>query len=67
MMIIEHNLRPQMGMKRQSDGSTGFGAAMMDFVTWFRNNEVGKRLVWVDYGVFRDFVLRSCSFSINFI
>ncbi|XP_070191391.1 midasin-like isoform X1 [Littorina saxatilis] len=41
--IIEHNLRPGLHLANNQDGTSGFGAAIMDFVTWFSNNEIGKR------------------------
>lgn len=41
--IIEHNLHSGIHLCNQEDGTSGFGRAMMDFVEWFRNNELGKR------------------------
>ena len=41
--IIEHNLRVTVALGNQSDGTTGIGAAMMDFVEWFSNQEIGRR------------------------
>jgi hypothetical protein len=44
--IIEHNIRTDVHLAvhnlEESDAS-GFGLAIMDFVSWFSNNEIGKR------------------------
>ncbi|XP_067673927.1 midasin-like [Haliotis asinina] len=55
--IIEHNIRDGLVLGNQQDGSTGFGAAILDFIQWFSNNEVGKKctvsirdiLSWVNF------------------
>ncbi|XP_077869169.1 midasin [Saccoglossus kowalevskii] len=41
--IIEHNISSGIQLCNQEDGSSGLGNAMMDFIEWFANNEVGKR------------------------
>ena len=41
--IIEHNLNDGIHFGNQEDGTSGIGNAIMDFVTWFSNNQVGKR------------------------
>nr|XP_054753628.1 midasin-like [Lytechinus pictus] len=55
--IIEHNLCDGVQLCNQEDGSSGIGNAVMDFVEWFANNEVGKKctvsirdiLSWVNF------------------
>ncbi|WAR08077.1 MDN1-like protein [Mya arenaria] len=55
--IIEHNLHSGIHLCNQEDGTSGIGRAIMDFVEWFRNNEIGKRctvsirdiLTWVHF------------------
>ncbi|XP_070579649.1 LOW QUALITY PROTEIN: midasin-like [Ptychodera flava] len=55
--IIEHNLAEGIQLCNQEDGTSGIGNAIMDFMEWFSNNEVGKRctvsirdmLSWVDF------------------
>ncbi|XP_041350636.1 midasin-like [Gigantopelta aegis] len=42
--IIEHNLKDGICLSNQQDGTSGFGTAMMGFIDWFRNNEIGKRI-----------------------
>ncbi|XP_076466261.1 midasin-like [Babylonia areolata] len=41
--IIEHNVRPGLRLSTSEDGQSGFGVAIMDFVTWFSNSDIGKR------------------------
>ncbi|KAJ8314873.1 LOW QUALITY PROTEIN: hypothetical protein KUTeg_007023 [Tegillarca granosa] len=43
--IIEHNVKSGIHLCNQEDGSSGIGKAIMEFVDWFRNNEIGKRCV----------------------
>ncbi len=43
--IIEHNLHAGIHLCNQEDGTSGIGRAIMDFIDWFSNNELGKR--WV--------------------
>ncbi|XP_046580737.1 midasin-like, partial [Haliotis rubra] len=55
--IIEHNIRDGLVLGNQQDGTTGFGAAILDFIEWFSNNEIGKKctvsirdiLSWVNF------------------
>ncbi|XP_048240547.1 midasin-like [Haliotis rufescens] len=55
--IIEHNIREGLQLGNQQDGTTGFGAAILDFIEWFSNNEIGKKctvsirdiLTWVHF------------------
>ncbi|XP_064629159.1 midasin-like [Lineus longissimus] len=55
--IIEHNLKSGIHLVNQEDGSSGIGRAIMDFVQWFSNNDIGKRctvsirdlLSWVNF------------------
>lgn len=41
--IIEQNIKSGISMGNQQDGSSGVGSAIMDFIDWFENTEVGKR------------------------
>ncbi len=41
--MIEHNVKPGIQLCNMQDGSSGVGAAIMDFVTWFTNNDFGHR------------------------
>nr|KAG5703293.1 hypothetical protein BaRGS_025535 [Batillaria attramentaria] len=41
--IIEHNIHPGIRLSHSKEGQSGFGEAIMDFVAWFSNNEIGKR------------------------
>ena len=41
--IIEHNLKPGIHLCNQEDGTSGIGRAIMDFVAWFTNNDIGKK------------------------
>ena len=41
--IIEHNLNFGIHLSNQEDGTSGVGRAIMEFVDWFTNNELGKR------------------------
>ena len=41
--IIEHNLNSGIHLSNQEDGTSGVGRAIMEFVDWFTNNELGKR------------------------
>ncbi|KAJ8315790.1 LOW QUALITY PROTEIN: hypothetical protein KUTeg_007940 [Tegillarca granosa] len=43
--IIEHNVKSGIHLCNQEDGTSGIGKAIMEFVDWFRNNEIGKRCV----------------------
>ena len=45
MSIIEHNVKPGIHLCNQQDGTTGLGHAIMDFLQWFTNNELGRRSV----------------------
>ncbi|XP_052242535.1 midasin-like [Dreissena polymorpha] len=55
--IIEHNLHSGIHLGNQEDGTSGIGRAVMDFVEWFSNNELGRRctvsirdiLTWVQF------------------
>ncbi|PIK42632.1 hypothetical protein BSL78_20512 [Apostichopus japonicus] len=55
--IIEHNIKPGIQLANQEDCSSGIGTAMMEFLEWFRNNEVGQKctvsvrdlLSWVNF------------------
>ena len=48
--IIEHNLKVVVGLGNQADGSTGIGGAIMDFVEWFGNQEMGRKwVICTDY------------------
>ncbi|KAL4232858.1 AAA ATPase midasin [Mactra antiquata] len=55
--IIEHNLHTGIHLCNQQDGTSGIGRAIMEFVEWFSNNELGKRctvsirdiLTWVQF------------------
>ena len=41
--IIEHNVKPGIQLCNMEDGSSGIGSAIMDFITWFSNNDFGQR------------------------
>ena len=41
--IIEHNVKSGIQLCNMQDGSSGVGSAIMDFVTWFINNDFGQR------------------------
>lgn len=41
--IIDHNIVPGLSFSSNQEKSICFGAAIMDFVTWFSNSEIGKR------------------------
>ncbi|XP_053396218.1 midasin-like isoform X2 [Mercenaria mercenaria] len=64
--IIEHNLHSGIHLCNQEDGTSGIGRAMMDFVEWFTNNELGKRctvsirdiLTWV-------YFINTCSKTVD--
>ena len=46
--IIEHNIKPGIVLKKLSQGDSGdsgFGSAMLGFIAWFKNTEVGQRFV----------------------
>ncbi|ESP03979.1 hypothetical protein LOTGIDRAFT_109875, partial [Lottia gigantea] len=55
--IIEHNLEHGIYLSNQQDNTSGIGPAIMDFIHWFSNNEIGKRctvsirdiLSWVNF------------------
>ncbi|RUS90707.1 hypothetical protein EGW08_001511, partial [Elysia chlorotica] len=41
--IIEKNIRSDIHLRNTQDGTSGFGAAIMDFIEWFTSTNVGKR------------------------
>ena len=51
--IIEHNLTPGVCLCNQEDGTSGVGNAIMDFVEWFSNNEIGRRQVKLSFCIYK--------------
>lgn len=41
--IIEHNLKPGIKLDVNNKDNSGIGKAMVDFVQWFSNNDLGRR------------------------
>ncbi|XP_046665626.1 midasin-like [Homalodisca vitripennis] len=55
--VIEHNIRAGLSLGNQQDATSGIGPVMLDFIYWFRQTEIGKRvtvsvrdvLTWVNF------------------
>lgn len=43
LSVIEHNVRAGLSLGNQQDATSGIGNAMLQFIDWFRNTEIGKR------------------------
>ncbi|XP_065212438.1 midasin [Planococcus citri] len=43
--IIEHNIKDGISFGNQEDGSTGIGRAILDFIEWFRTQDIGKKML----------------------
>ncbi|XP_054261518.1 midasin-like isoform X2 [Macrosteles quadrilineatus] len=57
LSVIEHNVRLGLSLGNQQDATSGVGNLMLDFLDWFHNTQVGKRvtvsvrdvLTWVSF------------------
>ncbi|XP_068698835.1 midasin-like [Montipora foliosa] len=66
VQIIEHNIKPGVALKSASQGSSGIGEAILDFIEWFHSTEFGKKFVvstrdllsWVNF-------INTCTVSIT--
>lgn len=41
--IIEHNIKEGLTFGNQEDGTTGIGRVILDFIEWFKEQDIGKK------------------------